>query len=200
MRYSFVSKVIAAVYTLSALCYSQKAASFDPGSGNFAEGVYTNDYFGLAYKLGDGWYLNKELMDTDSHKEVHASGMYLLFVADRHIGTPERVVAYADDVRSYPHPLTPKDYANKVLRALVNRPGMQLVREAYPVEYVGRNFFRADYRENYASGSLWKAFVCTELRGFSLSWTFVATSEEALNDLTNSLGQLSVHSARPASK
>jgi hypothetical protein len=193
-----LSYILVILCTLSVVCYCQERPEVRPGLGDLKDGVYTNDYFGLTYRLGKDWYLSEEFIHGDAGKVINrVPGQYLLLSADRQTGKPirERILMIADDARQYQHGFTAKQYVTKMTHALIKPPGTDLVREAYAVEYGGKAFNRADYEEKYAGGSLSKAFVSRRVRGYLLSWTFVANSQEELDVLVNSLAHLSFLSA-----
>jgi hypothetical protein len=79
----------------------------------------------------------------------------------------------------------------KLAREQTKIQGRELLRDAYAVDCGGRRCYRADYKENYSGGSLYRSFVATELKGFLLSWSFVANSQENLNTMVDSLHQIS---------
>lgn len=96
----------------------------------------------------------------------------------------------ADDPAQYRPPISTMEYVTKMGKALVERPGMELVRAPYPIEHARTRFVRVDYKENYSGGSVSRAFVATERNGYLLSWTFVAGSPQELDQLVDSLDRL----------
>lgn len=159
-----------------------------PESGRFVDGVYTNEYFGFSYPLGGSWFVN------DLLKKVEHPGTVLLLGVDRHAGKPlrERIVVLADKANGYHPPLASvSEYVSKLAHSQTQVQRRELLRDAYAVDCGGRRCYRADYKENYSGGSVYRSFVATELRGFLLSWTFVANSQENLDLMVDSLHQMS---------
>ena len=188
------SIILVATYVSITLSLGQVPPNLKPDAGHFSDGVYVNSYFRLAYTLGGGWYLNEDLMKG---RISRFSGNYLLLAADRHTGKPmrERVLLVADDASQYKPRLSPVEYVTKMGKALIQHPGMELVRNSYQVEHAGKTFARMDYKESYGSGSVSRAFAATEVNGYLLSWTFVANSPQELNELVDSLDRLSFKAA-----
>src|SRR5215467_7157537 len=158
-----------------------------PGIGEFKDNIYRNPYFGLSYTLGEGWSANEEL------REKGLAGFYYLLVADKHIGRPtlERIMFYAKDRRDLHKTRSLEEWTRDMVHALVNRAGMELVRDAYPATYAGTKFYRGDYKDNSRGTTHYLSFLAAERKGFLLNWTFVADSETRRDELVNSLRSLS---------
>src|SRR5216683_7521480 len=165
-----------------------KSSQLRPDDGKLTGNVYSNTYFGFSYPLGDGWFANEEIMQANS-LTFQMPGRFYLLTADRHTGGPnrERILMIAEDAAAYRPRITVKKFALKVVHAQAKNPTIEVIHEAYAVDYAGKHFYRSDYRENYSGGSLHKAFVATEWKGYLLSWVFVADSEKRVTDLVNSL-------------
>ena len=163
-----------------------------PDTGGISRGIYTNDFFAFSYPLPDGWYANTELRETAHLPE----GSLLLLVADQHTGrlVRNRLLVIADDesryLRHHPAPNV-RDYVVKMVHAQIDKEGKTLAPDAVAVEMSGKQFFRADYKEPSDIAILYKAFVCTDIKGYFLSWTFVGDSQERLDLLVNSLDHIS---------
>lgn len=164
----------------------------EPDTGGISHGIYTNDFFGFSYPLPDGWYANTELRETARLPE----GSLLLLVADQHTGRllRNRLLVIADDESRYlRYHRAPNvsDYVAKMVHAQIDKEGKALAQNAVAVEMSGKHFFRADYKEPSDIAILYKAFVCMDTKGYFLSWTFVADSQERLDLLVNSLDHIS---------
>ncbi len=103
----------------------------------------------------------------------------------------ERMLLSADDTTTFSHTIKLEEWVQKMSRALVKRGNQELTRDAYSVDYAGQHFYRADFKESYSGGALYKTYLANEYEGFLFSWTFVADSEERLNQIVNSLNSLS---------
>jgi hypothetical protein len=164
-----------------------------PDGGTFVNGVYKNGYFGFSYVLGEGWSLNDDLMQAGRVQALRMPGSFSLLIADRQTGKPrrEQMLLSAEDMASFKAPVKLEALVQKMARALVKAKEVELTRDAYAVDYAGESFFRADFKESYSGGALYKAFLANEYEGFLFSWMFVADSEERLNQIVNSLNSLS---------
>jgi TonB family protein len=180
------------LFLLSTLSSAQPSAALKPDSGAFTNGAYSNDYFRFTYTVGEGWYINQDLMTQGANSTTKLAGHFLLMVLDRHTGGPmrERVLMMADDANVYRSFKSAADYAAKFLDAQVKGQHMERVRDVFPTEHAGRTFYCGEFNEPYSGGALHKAFVATERSGFLLSWSFVASSAEELDVLLQSLGEI----------
>jgi hypothetical protein len=169
-----------------------KSSQLRPDDGKLTANVYRNTYFGFSYPLEDGWFANEEMMQANSLK-FQRPGTFYLLIADRHTGGPhrERILMIAEDAAEYRPRITVKNFVRKVVYAQAGNPAIEVIHEPYAVDYAGKRFYRSDYRENYSGGSLHKAWVAMEWRGYLLNWVFVADSEKRVTDLVNSLKRLS---------
>ncbi len=155
-------------------------------SGAFASDVYTNEVLKVSYQLPGHWQTKRGW--------ALASGSVVLFVAVEKTDKPLKsgVLMSADDVDAYNSPpLDLKGYTQKVGRALSKTHGTIVIREAYPLTFVGHIFYRADYKQESPNTGAYKALVCTKIRGYYTSWMFVAGTPEELNELVLSLNRLS---------
>jgi TonB family protein len=76
-----------------------------------------------------------------------------------------------------------------------------MVKDTYPVDYGGKIFFRADYKQAIGNGgTLYAAFVYTKFRGFYIGETNMAGSPEELDQSASSLRQISFRGDQPNPK
>jgi hypothetical protein len=144
--------------------------------------------FGFSYPLRGSWFVNDRLIKFDH------PGTVLLLGVDRHTDTPlrERIVVLTDQASRYHPPLASvSDYVSKLAHEQVKVQRGQLLHDAYSVDCGGKGCYRADYKENYSGGSVYRSFVATGLKGFLPSWTFVANSQETLDAMVDTLHQIS---------
>lgn len=177
----------------SAAKCQQPMAQAIPDQGQFRGGTYTNAFFGIRYTLpkGEAWFVNAEMLQEDASTPNRLTGQVHLTILDRHTGGPivERVVLMAVDENLY-HFNSPGDYVEKMTSALAKR-GQTVTGPAVSVQFGGRQFYREDFSEDRPSIKLYKALVATEARSFLISWTFVASSKERLEQLVGTLSELS---------
>jgi hypothetical protein len=153
-----------------------------PERGHFADRTYINDSLGLTYQLPDGFSANTDLDDT------LPGGSFLLMVADQHTGRPwkNRVLLVADDAKKYPK-LTTAEYVAKYVKAKSQRLHAEMLQDGYRFEIAGKEFYRSDYKRTDNGLDVYEAFVCTKLKGYLLSWSFVSASKEELAQMASSI-------------
>ena len=163
--------------------------------GRFVGNAYVNDFLGLSYPLPDEWFVNPDLspVPAGAVKKL-TSGALLLFVADKR--RPQgnfrnRVLLIADDASNYDPGLTAEGYAAKFMNATGQKQAVEPLQSA-TVEFAVQHFHRADYRDGSETAVLYKSFVCTKVKGYWVSWTFVGGSSTELDELVNSLKRLSL--------
>lgn len=172
-----------------------------PEDGTIVNSIYANEFLGFSYPIPDGWEVNSEVGSTAPEvkaKRLSEGGLVLL-VVDQHKGRPlrNRIVLSALDASGFK--VDSEGFVTKFVRAQLGREGMELVRDTFPVNFVGKHFFREDYKESSAGGALYKAFVCTKFRGYFLGWTLAAGSPEELEESANSLQRISFREDQQAS-
>jgi protein TonB len=73
----------------------------------------------------------------------------------------------------------------------------KMLRDAYAVDYGGKRFFRADYKQTVSEGALYVAFVFTLFRGYYIGETVMSKSPENLDLAVGSLQQISFRNDEP---
>ncbi len=97
----------------------------------------------------------------------------------------------------------PEEFVSKSLHAQLDadREHRQTVKDTYPIDYGGKIFFRADYKQAIGNGgTLYGAFVYTKFRGFYIGETIMAGSPEELDQGASSLQQISFRGDEPNPK
>jgi TonB family protein len=170
--------------------------------GHVSDHTYENAFLGFSYPLPRGWYVNAEMATDSQGRPKHlTSSSALLLVADQHRpdgGYKNRLLIVADNAIAYQPNLTVNEYVSKVVSATARKPGVALTHATFPAIFAGRHFYRANYSESGNGIVAFKTFVCTKVRGYFLSWTFVVpNSPEELEQLVNSLQRVSFQRAPP---
>jgi Gram-negative bacterial TonB protein C-terminal len=158
--------------------------SYTEPRGVFEATTYKNDELGITFPLPPGYYF------LQKPERSFLQGTYVLFIADAHTGRSfrNRILLLADSANRYTMSL--KDYTNKMVNAASRLPGNRVVREPMPLVLGGKRWYRADYDERVDNIALHKSLVCGERRGFVLGWTFVAGSQQELNEQVASLAHI----------
>ena len=171
-----------------------------PDNGAVSNGTYTNEFLGFSYPVPDGWQV---ISDKATHLNLGGLDGFILLTVDPFAGKPsaDQMVLSAVDARSLK--ATTQHFVHLFASAPNARPGgWELLRDPFPVSIAGKEFFREDYKESFSGRIVYKAFVCTKLRGFFVGWTMAARSAAELDSSVNSLQRLSFQKedASPSSK
>jgi hypothetical protein len=198
----FAIAIILACFSARAQQSSKSSSSTrGPESGSIVSSVYANEFLGFSYPIPEGWQMSTDAVGNNGEvKAMRAPGGGLvLLVIDQHTGAPffNRIALSALDGRSFS--VDTQGLVSKFVRAQLGREGMELVRDTFPVDFVGKHFFREDYKESSAGGALYKAFVCTKFRGYFLGWTLATGSPPELEEAVTSLQHISFGEDEPSS-
>jgi TonB family protein len=153
--------------------------------GVIANGVYTNGCFGISVPIPEGWDV-KGTSGFASGKALHVGASLGLLVIERHQegAFGDHVALQANDASKYPT-LSAESFVSRAAQGQVgiDPEKRAMIRDAFAVEYAGRQFARADFRQTISNGStLYGAFVYTKFGGYFIGETLMASSQEALNE------------------
>jgi TonB family protein len=169
-------------------------------NGSIANNMYSNDCFGFSLPLPAGWQLNPKVVGPDG-KAKHAAGQLILLLLDKEGSSGNRIILTARDASgSAP---APEEFVSKSVHSQVDSDleHRQIVKDTYSVDFGGKTFSRADYKQTTSSGATsYAAFVYTKFRGYYLGETVMAGSSEQLDQSANSLQQISFREDEPNSK
>jgi TonB family protein len=87
-----------------------------------------------------------------------------------------------------------QEFVSRSAREFVNGypQGREMVRDAFPVIYGGREFFRADHKQTFSSTHVeYSAFAFTKFRGFFIGESLSAPSPQELDRAVDSLRGIS---------
>ncbi len=172
-------------------------------NGSIANNVYTNECFGFSLPIPDGWLLNVQLVVEGGKARHMPGGELALLVLDQHKegAFGNRIALAAHDANG--SVLSVKDFVSNNAHRQVNsdREHREILKDAYPVDYGGKHFFRADYKHSLPNGgALYESFVYTIFRGYYIGETLVAASPEELEQAANSLQSISFQEDEPNPK
>src|SRR5258708_1856395 len=188
-------------HVASAVLFSSLAGAQSPGTavskpgpedGTIVSNTYANEFLGFWFPIPDGWQINRGSGGAEREgeaKRLPGGGLELL-ILDHWVvkSRRNRIVVSAVDATGYSSAI--QAFVSDFVRAPIDETGGEVLREAFPVDFAGQHFFRADYKQALKSSAQWGAFVCTKFNGYFLGWTFVAGSPEDLEDAVNSLRRL----------
>jgi hypothetical protein len=158
------------------------AAMPNPEDGKFANGVYTNGYFGLSYPLPEGW------AEGLAGPEPSHSGYYALktFIPREELdGT---ILIAAQDMFFADKPLSNAvEAASDFRRAMSEVEGMTIDREPLQMQIADHVVERVDF----SGVGLYRAMFVTEARCHLVSFNLTARDPEQLARLALSVNRLS---------
>jgi len=164
-----------------------------PDAGGVSNGVYRNPSFGFGYKIPFGWVeRTAEMREDDSGKPTDPSNaQVLLAVFER---PPEvtgdsvnsAVVIAAESVKSYPGLKTAVDYFGP-LEEVTKAKGFKVVNEPYEFPAGARKLAREDFSKELGKLTMQQASLVMVQRGYAVSFTFIAGSQDEVEELVERL-------------
>jgi hypothetical protein len=155
----------------------------NPEDGRVANGNYINDYFGLTYRLPQGWAAGAEGPDPSQSAyyvlaellpQSQANGTILIAAQDKFFGTNTSGSA-ADIARDFQHAVSHID-------------GMTIDRELTELKAADHLLYRVDY----SGVGLYRAAISTESRCHILSFNITTRDRNLLTALVNGVDGLSL--------
>jgi len=169
--------------------------------GTIANGTYTNDCFGLSFSIPEGWEVSATSL-LASGKALHlSSGVLGLLILGRHgeKAFGDQVSLTAIDAGKYPAWTVQSFVSGSAQRAVDSDPQRrEIIRDPFAVDYGGRQYYRADYKQSLSNGTTsYAAYVFTKFGAYFVGATVTAVSPESLNEAADSLRRLSFHRELP---
>jgi hypothetical protein len=186
--------LLCAATTLAGCQQSTKGtATLKPDSGNFAQNMYRNEFFGFSYTLPKEWH------KSSVSPSPLPSGAYYLFVGDRDAGHAllNRITIVADPESAIDHRVSTPDYLSVLIRAEVRQFHAEVTRELSSFSSGGSDFYRADYKWMNNGTLIYSSMVCVERNGYWLDWNFTTPSQQDLDDALNTLQHISFDNPAP---
>jgi hypothetical protein len=164
-----------------------KSPSVD--SGVLHDGLYRNRAFGFSYQLPFGW-VDRTKEPSDQQADP-AKAQVLLAVFEQ---PPEAardtvnsaVTISAESVSSYPGLKTAADYFGPVTE-LSKRMGLGVVTDPYEVRINARQLVRGDFKKETGKSTMYWTSLAMLARKQVVLFTFVASSEDEIEDLVGRL-------------
>jgi TonB family protein len=169
-------------------------------NGSLADNTYTNECFGLSLPIPDGWQVNSI---GANGKAIHLSGgnLVLLMIRQPKEGSSGNGIGLtARDPSALPP--TTEAFVSNFVHAQINADPQhrELLRDAYTVDYGGRNFVRSDYKQALNGHPLYLALVFTKFRGYYIGEMITAGLQEGLEESAKSLQHISFRNDEPEPK
>jgi hypothetical protein len=168
---------------LALLSVGAAAAEADPEAGTVAAGRFDNAYFGLSYKLPEGW------KEDRAGPNPSRNGAYVLTALIAEPPAKATLQFGAQDLFFDPAaPASALAAAHALQAGLAKIDGMTVDKDAAELTIAGQAFARLDY----SGAGLHHAYLATMLRCHLVSATATATDQAVLEQLVASLDRLAV--------
>ena len=155
-------------------------------NGALANGVYSNECFGLSFPIPAGWEVNETITPSGKARRRSNKDLVLLFLQQQG-KQPGRIILSARDATGF---ASARDFVADAVKAQVNIPTEhgELIRETSAIDYGSQHFFRADYKVASPNAvPLYFSYVYTVFRDHLIGETIAASSAAALDEAANSL-------------
>jgi hypothetical protein len=196
---------------------SSLSAGLDPG--NVANGLYRNKTFGFTCKIPAGWVLRTDELNTQENNPAHAepehsadaakdspppassAGAKVLLAA---FSRPPAAVAedvnssiliVAENAASYPGLKEAVQYFEP-LTEVAAAQGFSIDEDPYEIAIGSKTLVRADFHKDVASRVMRQSTLAMLARGYAVSITVIAGTEDDVEDLIDGLD----FAASPAAK
>jgi TonB family protein len=198
MKRAWLSFVISFALAPALVCAQQPGndSSTAPAyeTGRIENNTYTNDCLGFSLAIPDGWQVNSQLLGADGKASHVAKGVLFLLVIDQQKpgSALKRAGLYARDASA--SAASAQEFVSAAIHGQVtlDPEHRQLVRDTFSVDYGGKHFSRADYKQTLANGTtFYLAFIYTKFRGHYIGGNLAAGSPDELDQTANSLQRIS---------
>jgi len=162
-------------------------------TGEVLNGVYRNSSFGFSCKVPFGWVDRTEEMRVDDAPQQNepVKSLVLLAVFER---PPEAtgstinsaIVIAAEKVSQYSGLKTAADYLGPITELATAR-GSTIVNEPYEFSVGGKHLMRGDFSKPRGSLTMVQSSLVMLEKGYAVSFTFIAGSEDEVNSLIENL-------------
>lgn len=170
-----IARLLLVVLLLLAQVLPATAQGLSPRAGAVSEGLYTNLYFGMNYKLPVDWQVSFVAMDGACAREC-------LLLDVRAPGEKSR---RAITVSAEPQAGGPEGIA--VAGATLEQMGAKRIAPPKEITVAGRKSYRADYRSQVVSGEVYYSIVVLPAKQYTLVFSFSSESRKHLDTMVEEL-------------
>jgi hypothetical protein len=174
---------------------SPASSSVEPGE--VSAGLYRNPSFGFTYKLPYGWVDRTPEMraaSTDPAKSMVLLGVFQRPPEATGSTVNSAVVIAAESISSYPGLKEAAQYFGP-LGEITTTNGLAAVNEPYEFPVDAKPIVRRDFIKQLAGGSMHQSTLAWLARGYVVSFTFIAGTDDEVTALLEGLtfGKKPVH-------
>ena len=158
------------------------------GPGTVINGSYRNSYFQFAYQIPFGWV--DRTLDMRGDTETDTSRVLLAIFERPPAASGETVnsavVIAAESAAAYPGLKNAADYFAPLTNSTESK-GFKVVNEPYEFPVDGKLIVRGDFTKERGSVTMHQSSLVMMSRGYVVSFTFVAGSDEDVKKLIEKL-------------
>jgi hypothetical protein len=162
-------------------------------TGAISDGVYHNPSFGFSYRLPFGWVDRTREMQDDSAgaSSVAAKSLLLLAIFERPPAATgdsinSAVVITAERLSAYSGMKTAADYFGP-LTELATAKGFQAESDPHEFSVGATHLVRGDFSKARGTLTMHQSSLVMLEKGYAVSFTFIAGSEDEMNELIEKL-------------
>jgi hypothetical protein len=158
-----------------------------PDLGSVRDGVYRNVAFGISYKIPYGWVQRTESMREDNASQPEKSYVLLTTFERPPEATGDSVnsavVITAENLSEYPGMDQAIDYFDE-LDQIATSKGFKVLNPPYEFPVGAKKLARGDYSKKMADDlTMYQGSLVMLQKGYVISFTFIAGSEDELESL-----------------
>jgi hypothetical protein len=167
-------------------------------NGSIANNVYTNECFGFSLPIPDGWHQNTQFVGADARAKHTTKGSLILLMILRQ--QTSSIALQATDATLYAP--TVQEFVSNSLHEQVHldQEHREVLKDTYSIDFGGKLFSRADYKQMMNQVPVYIAFVYTRFRGYYVGETIIAKSADGLKESASSLQHIAFLEDVPNSK
>ena len=189
-------RVVTTLVFTSAIAFAQQGDKSSSHKLNFEdgvikEGVYSNECFGFSFPIPAGWEIRYSVAVGKARHVTRGLQLFLLNQGTgKELGNSIALQAANAEGKNE----TAQDFVFSRLQAAMSGSlgGREVIEDAFPVDYAGKLFFRAEYKQVLGTaGTLYQAFIYTKFRGYFIGEGISAGSPQNLDQAAESLRGIS---------
>jgi hypothetical protein len=159
--------------------------------GAVADGLYRNSAFGFRYKIPVGWVDRTADMSAEAPSSEAGKSVVLLAIFARPPAAAgetvnSAVIIAAESMATYPGWKSAADYFEAISQ-LTTSKGFKAVNEPFEFSAGMRSLVRGDFSKELGKLTMYQASLAMVQKGYATSFTFLAGSEDEVEELIERL-------------